>query len=222
MGFTIREFSHGETVGEKLLAMRREAKLTLREAAQLTKIRKSYIKAFEENAYGDLPETLYARNFLKAYVHLLGGDEDYFVERFEKERGTCDFTQAMRLPRRRTRPWEFLVASRFMKMALLLILALAVVAYLGSQLRTITAPPQLTVFEPTDGYVTSEATLPVRGQVEKDAAVKVDEVEVILNKDNTFETEVILQRGVNIITITGAKRYSREATIYRRVILEQN
>ncbi|MBU0646393.1 hypothetical protein KJ611_02880 [Patescibacteria group bacterium] len=109
-----------------------------------------------------------------------------------------------------------------MKMALLLILALAVVAYLGSQLRTITAPPQLTVFEPTDGYVTSEATLPVRGQVEKDAAVKVDEVEVILNKDNTFETEVILQRGVNIITITGAKRYSREATIYRRVILEQN
>ncbi|MBU0646392.1 helix-turn-helix domain-containing protein [Patescibacteria group bacterium] len=84
MGFTIREFSHGETVGEKLLAMRREAKLTLREAAQLTKIRKSYIKAFEENAYGDLPETLYARNFLKAYVHLLGGDEDYFVDGSKK------------------------------------------------------------------------------------------------------------------------------------------
>lgn len=222
MGFTIREFSHGETVGEKLQAMRREAKLTLREAAQLTRVRKSYLKAFEENAYQNLPETLYARNFLRAYVQLLGGDGDYFIERFEKERGTCDFTQAVRLPRQRARAWEFLVASRFVKMAALLILVMAVAGYLGSQLRTITAPPELSVFEPADGYTTNVATLTVAGQVEAGANVQVDGQEVILNQDNSFETEVILQRGVNIITITGAKRYSREAAVYRRVILEQN
>lgn len=222
MTFKIREFTYGETMGEKLSALRQEAKLTLREAAELTKIRKSFIQAFEKNDYEKLPETLYARNFLKAYVHILGGDEDYFVERFEKERGTCDYIQATRLPRKKVRSLEILVASRFIKIALMLMLVIAVVAYLGLQLRTITAPPHLTLFEPADGFITQEATLPVRGQVEAGVIVKVDNVEVILNKDNSFLTEVILQRGINIITITGAKRYSQEATVYRRVILEQN
>jgi cytoskeletal protein RodZ len=63
MPFKIREFTHGQTVGEKLYARRREAGLTLQEAAELTKVRKSVLRAFEQNDY--------ARNFLKAYVQLL-------------------------------------------------------------------------------------------------------------------------------------------------------
>jgi hypothetical protein len=141
---------------------------------------------------------------------------------FEQERGTCDFIKQARLPRERARSLRFLVASRFVKIGLFCFVALSVVFYFGIQIRTIVMPPKLSIFEPTDGITTEDATISVSGQAEDGANVKINGTEVLMTKNGTFEFEIALERGLNVIKIEGMKRYSRSAVEYRRVMLNQN
>lgn len=221
MSFVIRKFDYQETLGEKLKAIRRCANLTLSELAASTKIRKTFLKAFETGDYSKLPDSIYARNYLKKYVRALGGDADYFLEQFEKECGTCDFTKNARLPRARAHRWQFLVASRFIQVFIIAAFAIAVTGYLGYELKEIVAAPELIVFDPRDGYTTQNALIKVTGLTEEGTRVEVNSANVLLSQDGRFETEVALERGLNTITIQSAKRYSHPAIEYRRVVLEE-
>lgn len=222
MAFVIRKFDYSESLGKKLKAIRAAAGWTLSEMAAKTKIRKSFLQAFESGDFAKLPDPVYARNYLKVYVRTLGGDVDYFLQQFEMECGTCDFTKNARLPRRRARALQFLVASRFVKVCSLGLVGVAIVAYLGLQVRAIVSPPELIVFAPQDGIQTQEALITVTGQAQEGARVKVNGVDVLLSQDGTFEMAVALERGLNVIAIESQKRYSKSATEYRRVVLGEN
>lgn len=222
MAFVIRKFDYSESLGKKLKAIRAAAGWTLSEMAAKTKIRKSFLQAFESGDFAKLPDPVYARNYLKVYVRTLGGDVDYFLQQFEMECGTCDFTKNSRLPRRRARALQFLVASRFVKVCSLGLVGVAIVAYLGLQVRTIVSPPELIVFAPQDGIQTQEALITVTGQAQAGARVKVNGVDVLLSQDGIFEMAVALERGLNVIAIESQKRYSKSATEYRRVVLGEN
>ncbi len=222
MAFVIRKFDYSESLGEKLKAIRTSAGLTLSEMAAKTKIRKTFLQAFETGQFAKLPDPVYARNFLKVYVRALGGDVEYFLEQFETECGTCDFTKNVRLPRARVRALQFLVASRFVKVFALSLVGIAIVGYLGVQVRAIVSPPELMVFAPNDGVLTHEALISVTGQAQEGARVKVNGLDVLLSKDGTFEVDVALERGLNVIAIESTKRYSKPATEYRRVVLGED
>lgn len=222
MAFVIRKFDYAESLGEKLKTIRRCADLTLSEVSAKTKIRKTYLKAFEHGDFSKLPDPVYARNFLKVYVKTLGGDVGYFLKQFEEECGSCDFTKNARLPRQRARAFQFLVASRFVKVFVVALVTLGIVGYLGYQIRSILAPPTLIVYEPNDGIMTQEALITVTGLSEEGASVKINGVDVLLSQNGTFELPVALERGLNVISIESTKRYSRPAMEYRRVVLQQS
>lgn len=222
MAFVIRKFDYAESLGEKLKVIRHSAGLTLSEMATKTKIRKAFLKAFEEGDFAKLPDPIYTRNFLKIYVRALGGDEEYFVQQFELECGTCDFTKNARLPRERARPLQFLVASRFIQIFFISCIGLGISGYFAYQISEIVSPPNLLVYEPSDGILTSDALISVTGQAGEDARVTVNGVAVLLSTDGTFELDVALERGLNVIAIESAKRYSRSAIEYRRVVLGKN
>jgi transcriptional regulator with XRE-family HTH domain len=220
MTFVIRQFDTEKSIGELLRDMRKAVNLTLGEAAAGTKVRRNIIEALEANAHERLPEPLYSRNFLRAYVKYLGGNEDYFLERFEAERKTCDFTTASRLPRAKARAWDFFVTSKLVKVLSLLLVAGAVIGYLGWQWRGLVAAPTLQVQSPADGERTVEATIRVAGAAEPGATVLINGVPVLLNPTGGFDTEIVLERGLNVITVESHKRYSKTATEYRRVLLD--
>ncbi len=222
MAFVIRKFDYTESLGEKLKTIRKSAGLTLSEMATKTKIRKTFLQAFEAGQFDKLPDPVYARNFLKVYVRALGGDVKYFIEQFEAECGTCDFTKNARLPRARAHTFQFLVASRFVKVFTLSLVGIAIVGYLGIQVRAIISPPELMVFAPSDGILTQEALISVTGQAQEGARVQINGVNVLLSKDGTFEVNVALERGLNVIAIESTKRYSKPATEYRRVVLGED
>src|SRR3989338_2061694 len=165
MTFVIRQFDEGQTIGEILKAMRKAANRTLGEMASATKIQKAILAAFEENAYHKLTEPIYARHFLRTYVRTLGGDETYFLERFDAECGSCVLPQVARLPGR-ARWKQFLVTNRIVKIACLLALALALVAYLGLEWRQIREPPALLLTAPPEGFATTDASVHVQGSAE--------------------------------------------------------
>ncbi|HTZ22037.1 MAG TPA: helix-turn-helix domain-containing protein [Opitutaceae bacterium] len=60
-----------QTIGERLEEARKRKGISIREAAEATKIRGDYLQKFESNQFdADLPE-IYARGFLRAYAHFL-------------------------------------------------------------------------------------------------------------------------------------------------------
>ncbi len=221
MPIVIRKFNHTETIGDALRSLRFSIPRTLSEMAAATRIQKTILDAFERNAFDRLPAPSYARRFLRTYVRALGGDEAYFLQRFDEENGCCDLTHVARLPPRRTgRLWRWtgLTAAKAIGVALA---SVSIIGYLGWEVRNITAPPRLGVDFPVDGYVTHDAMIRLRGQADPKATVKVNGTEVLTRQDGTFEADVALQRGLNVVTVEGAKRYSLPAETYRRIILEE-
>jgi hypothetical protein len=221
MAFVIRKFQDKITVGDKLREMRRMENFTLAEMSAKTKIHTRYLKAFEENDHETLPEPIYTRNFLKTYVRSLGGDVDYILQQYQAECSTCDYLKHARLPRQRTKPIQFLITNKYLRFVALGVFSLFIVGYLGIQVHHIITPPDIIVLSPSDGMVTEQALLTVNGQVDKGVIIKVNDEEVLLSKDGSFETEIALEKGLNVITVEGAKRYSRTTKTYRRVVLEQ-
>ena len=222
MSFVIRQFQNEQTLGEKLHALRHAARLTLSELAAKTKIQKSYLKAFEANAFHELPDPIYTRNYLKTLVRALGGDEAYYLDQFEQARGTCDVMKNIHAPRTRARATTFFVTSRFAHVGIFLLLFGVLATYIGVQVKNIITPPVLAISSPSDGYSTTDATILVKGKTDKGAHVEINGEDVLLAQDGSFEKEVSLERGLNVLQIEGAKRYSHLATQYRRVIFDNS
>lgn len=221
MSFIVRQLEEDETIGTKLHQMRRRLAMTLDTAAQRTRIQRRYLEALEADDWKALPAPMYTKNFLRTYVKMLGGDVDYYLNRYEEERGTCDvIVDPLRLPRQKVGWIKFLVAHRIVKFSIFAVIVAGIIIYLGLQINAIMAPPEIIVYEPHDDLATEQARLEVSGYVEGQAEIWVDGNQVLPDSTGYFHTVIDLERGLNIVTIEGARRYSRKSTIYRTVVFE--
>src|SRR6187431_3004324 len=65
-----------QTIGERLEEARKRKGISVREAAEITKIRGDYLQKFESNSFDiDLPP-LYIRGFLRTYARFLDLDPE--------------------------------------------------------------------------------------------------------------------------------------------------
>jgi cytoskeleton protein RodZ len=72
-----------QTIGERLEEARKRKGVSIREAAETTKIRGDYLQKFEANSFDvDLPP-LYVRGFLRSYARFLDLDPDRVVNDFD-------------------------------------------------------------------------------------------------------------------------------------------
>jgi cytoskeleton protein RodZ len=87
-----------QTLGERLEEARKRKGLSIREAAEATKIRGDYLQKFESNSFGlDLPP-LYVRGFVRAYARYLDFDPQRFLAEYDSL-----MAGESRAPRRETR-----------------------------------------------------------------------------------------------------------------------
>jgi cytoskeleton protein RodZ len=84
-----REFGRdarlGDSLGDTLIGARRDKGLELTDIAEVTHVRKEYLQALEEGRYQDLPEDVYAKNFLRLYAQAVGLDEGRVLALFNQE-----------------------------------------------------------------------------------------------------------------------------------------
>ncbi|MEK7666029.1 MAG: helix-turn-helix domain-containing protein [Patescibacteria group bacterium] len=223
MGFTLRKIDQaGASFGAKLKALRRDRGLNYDQVAEATRLPRRVIEAFELDEFCSLPDSVYARHFLKTYVRFLGGDEAYFLDCFDHARGTCDFVDPLLLPRKKVRRAWFLVTPRIFRYVALGAIGFFILGYLGFEVQSIITPPTIELVTPNDGYATDKATIEVAGRVFEEVEVYIDGEQILLNQDGTFLAEVDLERGLNLIMVEAKKRYSRSSTLFRRVIFEKS
>lgn len=101
-----------QTIGERLEEARKRKGVSIREAAETTKIRGDYLQKFEANSFDvDLP-ALYIRGFLRSYARFLDLDPGRIVNDFDvlardgkparrenrENYGRVDFSETPRVP----------------------------------------------------------------------------------------------------------------------------
>ncbi len=72
-----------QTIGERLEEARKRKGVSVREAAEATKIRSDYLQKFEANSFDlDLPP-LYIRGFMRNYARFLDLDQERFIAEYD-------------------------------------------------------------------------------------------------------------------------------------------
>src|SRR3954471_16950668 len=71
-----------QTIGERLEDARKRKGISIREAAEATKIRGDYLQRFEGNQFDLGLAEIYVKGFLRSYAHFLGLPADRIVNDF--------------------------------------------------------------------------------------------------------------------------------------------
>lgn len=213
-----------ESVGELLRQSREEKGLTVHDVALQTKIPERYIGYFEADAHGELSDDVYTKIYLKAYGKFLGFDTKTVLEHYRRERARVmayDDARAIKAkhPAETIPTSQMVVTPKLIQSALLAVVVLGIAAYFGFEIKTIIAPPDITLAAPRDGMVTTERRITVEGKTENEVSLRINGKQVNLDDRGNFKDTLDLQEGPNTIIVVGAKKHSKEMTVTRRVIV---
>lgn len=212
----------GETVAEQLRRTRQSKNLKIDQVARRLKIKTSYLDALEKGDYHLLPQGVYRLNFLKEYAYFLGLDAPQLVKQFGREIKTRTQTKGQLFDRQVVSRRYLLALPHLIRNAIIGVLIIGCLVYVGVLLQRIFNPPFLEVSYPPDNLLLTETRLVVAGQSDPETEIKINGEPILADNQGYFEREIYLQDGLNTITISSEKKYSRPATIVRQVIVSNN
>lgn len=216
--FTERTLTNAATLGERLRELRREARLSVAEAAARTRVPVRHLEALEVGRYQQLPGDVYTRNFLRRYAQLLQVSEERVLERYAQERSVVKPAERpLPSPLPSTR---VIALTAVAKRAGIGLVIAAILVYLGLELAKNITPPSLELASPPAASQTSDPTVEVRGRSEPEVTVTVNRQPIPVAQDGSFSQRITLAPGTNTLVITAAKKRGRGYTVTRVVVYE--
>gem|GEM_PF-505059 len=227
---TMSHFSKSTTcvpqgIGQLLQQTREYHGLQLEDIAEVLCIQKQNLEHLERNAFSCIPETLYRELFLKTYSTYLGLNWEHIREQYHTEcqiYASGDAAHSSACTKNYIRKTSFWVTPKIIRNSFLALgigSGLAYIIFLGWNTLQ---PPHLVIFQPqTEFSLSNTEEILVSGQTKKEAQVAINGQAVIKKQDGTFAQDVALSDGLNIITITVSKKFSRPQSLTRKVLFEK-
>ncbi len=198
---------------ERLLTAREHKGVDLFRAERDTKIRARYLGALERGDYRELPGAVYTKGFLRNYALYLGLDPDEILLQWRRERGDGPSSDpVLVVPRTVVAPRQGITISpRVLGGALLALVVILVLGYIGTQLVRFSKPPTISVTDPATAVATvdeSATSYTVRGMTTAGATVSItipgrdQPVQVTAGPDGSWSLSVDLRRGRNQFSVT--------------------
>ena len=212
-GFT-RKKVESLTLGEKLKKLRTEFRMSLNEISKATRIQVKYLEYIENGQYEKLPADVYVRGFLRSYARYLNMDEQAFIKLYERERNIQ--TNLGRDVSKKTFNVKsldissFVVTPRSLTIALIFLLVSGAFIYLYQEFQSFAGVPRLVILSPANGATIEEDEVVVRGKTDKDARVSINNQAVFVGGDGEFSDKLILQPGLNTVTVVAINRFDKE------------
>lgn len=212
---------NSEIISEELKTRREDREIKLETVAKDLNIKIEYLQALESNDFDKLPLGSYGKNFLREYADYLGLDASELVDIYNFEIGENKKQEAREnlFSRKVPKGHYFITIPKVIKNVLIIFLVIICVVYLGIYIRRIIKPPMLTTSLLND-IVIKENYIIITGKTEKEADLKINDKDVLINAEGEFKEKVDLKRGLNNITIVSKKKYSRKNIVEQRVLVE--
>jgi transcriptional regulator with XRE-family HTH domain/nitrogen fixation protein FixH len=195
-----------DPLGERLVAAREAKGIDLLRAERETKIRRAYLAALERGDYASLPGGVYARGFLRNYAQYLGLDPEEAVAQWHREAPADAPEPVIVVPRPLVAPRKGLVlTSGVVVAAVVTVVVLAILAYIGFQLVRFSEPPPLRVAQPPTAVTEvaeGASTYTLRGTTVAGGLVTIeapgrDSLNITAAGDGAWLATVELRRGKN-------------------------
>jgi len=211
-----------ETVSEQLRSARQAKKIKLSLIAKKLNINEKYLAALEKGEYGKLPSGVYGKNFLREYALFLGLDYKKLAENFETEINIIEPKSQKELFSKQVVKKRYLLAMpKILKNIIIFLIICVCFIYLGYRVNKIISPPLLIIDSPQANLTTDQTSLEVAGRTEAEANLIINGQTVLTDKNGGFSQTINLKNGINIITITANKKYSRGNTVVRQVLVKE-
>ena len=186
-----------EQVGYPLRDARVASGLEVEDVAKQLNIPPRQIRALEEGDFSVFAAEVYARGAYVKYATYLGMNAEQAHR--TALRALSGVRQPMQLRMHTPQQWyERLVTPKLMVVGISSCLALLVAGYIGWQVRTFWQLPALDLTSPTKTYLEDEV-ITIRGVSEPNARVRINGESVLLKGDASFEVEMTLHPGINVV-----------------------
>lgn len=238
-------FSDAELMAEEIIEARLKRQLNLRDVSKKIKIRHKYLKAIETCEFYKLPPGVYGRSYLKEYAQFLGLDYENYLNIFEKElldkgnirvhhfdkASNTDIRESLlkndKIVRnsglfsaQRIRGINFIIFPKIIKALVVMFVVFACFTYLGFYLKNVLSPPNLNLAEPHDNMVTVNNFVNVIGTADPETEIIVNGETVLSDENGSFTIRINLKKGINSISVIAKKKYGRETSITRQILVK--
>ncbi|MFZ2299844.1 MAG: helix-turn-helix domain-containing protein [Candidatus Moraniibacteriota bacterium] len=212
-GFT-RKKVESLTLGEKLKKLRSDFRMSLSEISKITKIQVKYLEYLENGQYDKLPADVYVRGFLRSYARYLNIDEGALIKLYERE---CNIQANLnRDVAKKTFTVKNLdisalvITPRSIVIMMIFLLVGGAFLYLYREFRSFAGVPRLVILAPANGAVVEASEVIVQGKTDKGARVSINNQPVFVGIDGEFSDKLILQPGLNTVTVVSINRFDKE------------
>lgn len=217
--FEIQKITY-DTVGDVLRAEREKKRHSLRYVSEKLNIREEYLGYLEDARYQLLPPYAYSKHFVAAYINFLGLDEQ-LLNRFERESKLLEEKQeSQKTFTEKISKSSLISLPQFVRILMGVSFVSLFLIYIGWSIYKVISPPYLALQYPVDDMMLQRQSIHVLGVTSPGARVLINNEEVFVAEDGAFEDYVGLLPGLNIVEIASKKKYSRETTSYRRIVVD--
>jgi len=187
--------------------------ISLKRLADLTGISINHIENMLRGDFERVPPTPYFRGYLIRLGEALNFDGEEWWDRIKREEGVKKSGPADSLPKNRFArefPVKAVVSS---------VIILAVIIILGLSLPHILGKPTITIVSPQGNpYVTTSNNVIIQGTAENTDSLYVNDGEVTVGRDGSWQKNVLLQEGVNPFNISAKKFLGGTMSVVEQII----
>jgi len=223
MSFTINKILLNlDAIGEELKKAREDKKISLEKASSETGINTKYLKALEEGNAEKLPIGVYGKSFLKEYSLFLGLDASALMETYSEENKTKEDEKNKNLfSKKIPKAHYFLSLPKIIKNSIIVFALIICLSYLGYCLKNVFSPPELSILNPKDNIIIEDNFIDISGHTEPGAEVVINGEPILIESDGSFNKELSLKYGLNTVSITAQKKYSRKSEQIKTIMVKE-
>jgi cytoskeletal protein RodZ len=213
-GFTRKKVG-SMTLGEKLVKLRSDGRISLAEVSKVTRIQVKYLEYLESGQYDKLPAEVYVKGFLRAYANYLGVPDKVLIRLYERDRGIRRNINHEEKKEEAIQPIKFsrfLVTPKILAIGVSAVVIVGMLVYFYREVSSFLSEPYLAINAPVNGQVVNGNEVQVKGETEKGAQLQINNQPTITGDNGEFSETLMLQPGANTITITTKNKLNKETT----------
>lgn len=220
--FKTKKIKPPKTLGEILHSRRKKLGLSLRIVEKVTKIKRVYLLALEENNWNELPSEVYAAGFLNTYSKILKLDTKKILRLFKREHQTHKNIQEKFIKEpRELKVNRVYLTPRMIIIGIVVIVALALGGYLWFQVSGFASAPNLQIFEPSSTELkTTNDKIKIVGITDIDSSITLNNQPIPVDTKGNFEQNVSLSKGVNDFEVISTNKVGKKTSKILQVMFE--
>jgi transcriptional regulator with XRE-family HTH domain len=198
------------TLGQILQKARKKKGKPLSSIARETKISARFLKALENNHFKHLPPGPFTKGFIKNYAQAVDLPyekalaifrRDFIVDKKGKIKPK-NLTKSINEPN--------FFTPKVLKILGIFLAIIFFSIYLGFQLKSFFAPPNLTIYKPEDGARLKGPIISVEGKVSADSSIKINDQLAEVDSLGLWRKKLEVLPGKNQIEVKAINRRNKE------------